>query len=96
MAGAVVDVLVSDGIIRRHDRGIEAPGGCAVVDAQSGILLPAFVDGHIHLDKTYWGLPWRPHQAGPTVLDRIENERRLRRELDLEIDVRGLARELVI
>jgi cytosine/adenosine deaminase-related metal-dependent hydrolase len=97
MAGAVVDVLVSDGIIRRHGRGIEAPGGCAVVDAQSGILLPAFVDGHIHLDKTYWGLPWRPHQAGPTVLDRIENERRLRRELDLKIDVQveRLARQAI-
>ena len=26
---------------------------------------PAFVDAHMHLDKTFWGEPWRPHSAGP-------------------------------
>src|SRR5215831_16770447 len=55
------------------------------------------IDGHIHLDKTYWGLPWRPHEAGPTVLERIENERRLRRELQLAVDVQveRLARQAI-
>jgi cytosine/adenosine deaminase-related metal-dependent hydrolase len=37
----------------------------------------------MHLDKTFWGLPWRPHQAGPLTIDKIEYERRLRRELDI-------------
>ena len=66
-----------------------------MIDGQGGILLPGFVDAHMHLDKTFWGLPWRPHQAGPTVLDRIENERRLRRELALAPDVQAerLARQ---
>ena len=97
MAGADVDILVTGGIIRRLTHGIEAPAGASVVDGQHGILLPAFVDGHIHLDKTYWGLPWRPHEAGPTVLERIENERRLRRLLDLKIDVQveRLARQAI-
>ena len=97
MAGAAVDVLATGGIIRRLAGGIEAPPGATVIDGQHGILLPGFVDGHIHLDKTYWGLPWRPHEAGPTVLERIENERRLRRQLNLKIDaqVERLARQAI-
>jgi cytosine/adenosine deaminase-related metal-dependent hydrolase len=27
------------------------------------LSLPGFVDGHCHLDKTLWGMPWRPHVA---------------------------------
>src|SRR5215470_6521225 len=50
MGGAAVDVLVSDGVIRRLAPSIAAHDGCPVVDGQSGILLPAFVDEHIHLD----------------------------------------------
>jgi len=87
MAGAAGDVLVTEGIIQRLAPSIAAPDGCAVIDGQNAILLPAFVDGHIHLDKTFWGLPWRAHKAGPTVPERIENERRLRRELNLRPDV---------
>ncbi len=87
MGGAAVDVLVTTGTIQRLAPSIAAPEGCPVIDGQNAILLPAFVDGHIHLDKTFWGLPWRPHEAGPTVPERIENERRLRRELKLRPDV---------
>jgi cytosine deaminase len=48
--------------------------------AQPGIVvLPALVDGHIHLDKTLLGLPWIPNQAaGNRVADRIEAERKVR------------------
>ena len=97
MAGAAGDVLVTAGIIQRWDPSIAAPDGCAVIDGQHAILLPAFVDGHIHLDKTFWGLPWRAHEAGPTVPERIENERRLRRELNLrpDVQVERLARSAI-
>src|SRR5262249_60521411 len=66
-----------------------------VIDANGAILLPAFVDAHMHLDKTFWGRPWRPHEAGPTVRDRIETERRVRGQLDLAPDVQAerLARQ---
>jgi cytosine deaminase len=68
-----------------------------VVDGRGGILLPALVDAHMHLDKTFWGLSWRAHEAGPTTCERIENERRLRRELALPADVQaeGLVRQAV-
>ena len=91
MAGVAVDVLATGGVIARVGAGIAAVPGAEVVDGQAGILLPSFVDAHMHLDKTFWGLPWRAHGAGPSVLDRIGNERRLRRELGLAPDVQAEA-----
>src|SRR5215468_9873898 len=97
MAGPAVDVLGRRGIIERLAPELEVPPGILMIDGQGGLLLPPFVDGHIHLDKTFWGLPWRPHDAGPSVLERIENERRLRRELPLAVDVQveRLARQAI-
>src|SRR5258705_8698234 len=79
MAGAPVDVLVTGGAIARVAAGLAAPAGVPVIDGGGGVLLPGLVDAHMHLDKTFWGLSWRPHEAGPTPLERIENERRPRR-----------------
>ncbi|MBT3906393.1 MAG: amidohydrolase family protein [Rhodospirillaceae bacterium] len=83
MGGAPVDVCVEDGIITEIAKTIEAPPETKIEDGKGQLLVPGFVDAHMHLDKTFWGLPWRPHQAGPLTIDRIENERRLRREEDV-------------
>lgn len=47
--------------------------------ARGQLLLPAFRDLHIHLDKTFYGGPWqapRPRQ-GKTIMDMIALEERL-------------------
>ena len=89
MAGGLVDLLAIDGVVARIGAGLAAPAGAGVVDGRGGILLPALVDAHMHLDKTFWGLPWRAHEAGPTTRERIDNERRLRRELALPADAQA-------
>jgi len=37
-------------------------------------VLPGLVEGHTHLDKTNWGMPWVRNDVGPTLVERIENE----------------------
>lgn len=60
--------------------GLSAPGA-EDIDCRSELVLPALVDGHIHLDKTVTGLPWMPHAAGPDRRSRIDTEARLRATL---------------
>lgn len=35
------------------------------IDLEGLLVLPGFVDGHIHLDKSFVGDRWRPHQPWP-------------------------------
>ena len=53
----------------------------ASIDLEGGLVLPGFTDGHMHLDKTLFGRPWLPHQAGPTRISRIETEKVTERHL---------------
>jgi cytosine deaminase len=57
------------------------------------LLLPALADGHLHLDKSFLGLPWRPHVAGDSIAARIAAERAERAALDSPLTER--ARRLV-
>jgi dihydroorotase len=43
------DVLVSGGTIARIEPGLAVPSGARVVDASARIVLPGFVDLHVHL-----------------------------------------------
>ncbi len=83
MGAEAVDIRVEDGVIAEIGTGVAADPEMVIEDGTGQLLIPGFVDAHMHLDKTFWGLPWRPHQAGPPTIDKIENERRLRRELDI-------------
>ena len=64
-------------------------GAAGDIDLGGGLILPGLIDGHVHLDKTLLGLPWRAHDAGGTVRDRIENERRVRPLLAKSVQERG-------
>jgi cytosine/adenosine deaminase-related metal-dependent hydrolase len=47
-------------------------------------MIPGLVEAHTHLDKTFWGIGWQRHTAGPSLIDKIETERRKRRDLGLD------------
>lgn len=56
----------------------------------AGLLcLPSFVEGHVHLDKTFLGCPWQPHLEGRTIADRIRLEKVARARVDEPVVVRG-------
>ena len=41
--------------------------------------LPGLVEAHTHLDKTLWGMAWHSNEVGPRLLDKIDNERALKK-----------------
>jgi cytosine deaminase len=77
---AIADVAIRDGLIVSSGVPLDGWAG-PVVEGGGRLLLPGLVDGHAHLDKTLWGLPWRRHTAGVGLAALIENERVGRREL---------------
>ncbi|MDU8911016.1 amidohydrolase family protein [Aestuariicoccus sp. MJ-SS9] len=82
--GETVDVLIRDGRIARIAPGLPADTAEQSIDGENAILLPGLIEAHTHLDKNLLGMGWRPHQAGPSLKDKIETERRLRREWDID------------
>jgi cytosine deaminase len=87
-AAAPVDIVIREG---RIDSIGDAPldWSAPTLDGFGLLALPGFVDGHAHLDKTMWGLPWRPHSATPGLAGLISNERSGRRELPAVADRAG-------
>ncbi|HEY8613923.1 MAG TPA: amidohydrolase [Roseomonas sp.] len=65
------------------------PQARAVLDLRGDLLLPGLVDGHMHLDKTLFGLPWVPHAAEPFRLSRIETDQRVLPALPLDTEARA-------
>jgi len=89
--GTVADVEIAGGrIAALHPPGsADAPG--ERVDLAGALLFPAFVDGHIHLDKTHWGAPRLPHVEGHSVRERIAAERVERHRVALPLEERASA-----
>ena len=81
LGGPARDLLVQGGRITQVAERLQVPEGATVVDGRGHLALPGLVDAHAHLDKTLWGLPWRPHTAGDGLAALIENEHRGRAEL---------------
>ena len=78
------DMLVRDGRIARIGASLAVEPGVTEEACEGAIALPGLVEAHTHLDKSLWGMGWREHQAGPGLRDKIDNERRLRREWDID------------
>lgn len=54
--------------------GAPLPEAGQVHDLGGDLVLPALTDGHMHLDKTLFGLPWMPHSADSFRMSRIETD----------------------
>ena len=76
MAGAAADVHVRDGRIAAIGPDLAAPAGVEVLDGGGAILTPGLIEAHTHLDKSLWGMGWRPHDAGPRLSVPVEHAAR--------------------
>jgi cytosine/creatinine deaminase len=88
--GRRADVRIDDGRIAAiADAQAAPPAGAEAIDLGGALLVPGFVDGHIHLDKTLLGLSFQPHRPGDSVAERITREKELRRELRYSVEDRA-------
>lgn len=83
-----IDIVVRAGRVESVGEAPPAWTG-PTVDGRGLLALPGLVDGHAHVDKTLWGMPWRPHSAPPGLTGMIENERSERRDLPPVADRAG-------
>ena len=60
--GAVVDIAVSGGRIAAIAAAGSDAGSMETVDLGGALLVPSFVEGHIHLDTSFYGDRWIPHR----------------------------------
>jgi len=89
--GGFADLEIAGGLIAAlHAPGSADPAG-ERIDLAGALVLPALVDGHIHLDKTHWGAPRLPHVEGRGVRERIAAERVERHRVALPIEARAAA-----
>ncbi|HEX2011378.1 MAG TPA: amidohydrolase family protein [Roseateles sp.] len=82
-SSAPQDLLVREGRLAAIGPALAAEPGLVEEDGRGCLALPGLVDAHAHMDKTLWGQPWHPHRAGPSLRDKISNERQVLRELGL-------------
>jgi cytosine/adenosine deaminase-related metal-dependent hydrolase len=86
-----VDVSIADGRIAAIGPDLPREPGVTLEDGAGALLLPGFVEGHTHLDKTLWGMRWYRNEVGPKLTDRIENERRYRAQSGHDAAAQSLA-----
>jgi len=94
MGGAVADVLIERGKIMAIGANLSS-ADAIVEDVAGALVLPGLVEAHTHLDKSLWGMGWHPNSAGPRLIDKIDNERHLKRAIDID-PARQSARQVVL
>ena len=80
LGGDLTDIVILAGRIARGP----APTDVPVLDGGGRIALPGLVEAHTHLDKSLLGLPWYRNEVGPRLIDKIENERKVRKTLPID------------
>ncbi len=90
-SGGLADIEIADGVIAAMHPPASAAPADQRIDVEGRLVLPAFVEGHVHLDKTHWGAPRMPHVEGRSVRERIAAERVARHRVALPIEARASA-----
>lgn len=75
---AQTDILIENGHFTAIAPNLQPPPGTHIEDGANALALPGLIEGHTHLDKTVWGLPFYRNTTGPTLQDKIDNERNYR------------------
>ena len=60
--GSVNDFAVSNGRITSIVPAGSAVSSGVAVDLGGALVVPGFVEGHIHLDTSFYGDAWKPHK----------------------------------
>jgi len=82
-AAGQTDILIHDGCITAIGHALSADG-IPVLEGAGQLALPGLVEAHTHLDKSLLGLPWYRNEVGPRLIDKIENERAVRKALPID------------
>lgn len=77
------DILIRNGRIAAIGNALSA-NEVPILDGAGQLALPGFVEAHTHLDKSLLGLPWYRNEVGPRLIDKIENERAVRKALPID------------
>lgn len=72
--GRTIGIRCTGGAIAGIGPDVTGPDA---VDCGGRLVLPAFVEPHVHLDKTLWGETWQPGHRAEKLRDYIDNERRV-------------------
>ncbi|UDL89188.1 amidohydrolase family protein [Mesorhizobium sp. PAMC28654] len=59
--GALVDLTVADGRFSAITPAGDGAPAIETIDLGGQLTVPGFVEGHIHLDTSFYGDAWRPH-----------------------------------
>ncbi len=91
--GSPVDIRISDGRIAEIGAGLSPPSrGEPVLDADGRVVVPGFIESHIHPDKAF--LEERMPNVSGTLGEAIENTGKLKRAFTLA-DVTERARKVL-
>jgi cytosine deaminase len=89
--GRATAVSIDGGRIAALAPDLAPPPGATIEDGGGALLLPGFVEGHTHIDKSNWGRPWYRNEVGPQLVDRIDNEREWRKTSGHDAGAQSLA-----
>ncbi|MDO1582843.1 amidohydrolase family protein [Rhizobium oryzicola] len=93
LGGELADIRIENGKIAAIGASLTAEG-VPVEDAGGRIAIPGLVDAHTHLDKSLLGYPWYKNEVGPRLIDKIDNERKVKRDYGLDAHVQSMRQSL--